>query len=77
MMSYLRTNFFITTSGAFRTAALLDTLLEVGAEHVLFSVDYPFENMQEQTEWFEGVPISEADRHKIGAENARRLLKLD
>jgi 2,3-dihydroxybenzoate decarboxylase len=77
MMSYLRDNFFITTSGAFRTAALLDTLLEVGAERVLFSVDYPFENMQEQTEWFEGVPISEADRHKIGAENARRLLKLD
>jgi gamma-resorcylate decarboxylase len=77
MMSYLRNNFFITTSGAFRTAALLDTLLEVGADRVLFSVDYPFENMHEQTEWFEGVPISEADRHKIGAENARRLLRLD
>jgi 2,3-dihydroxybenzoate decarboxylase len=77
MMSYLRDNFFITTSGAFRTAALLDTLLEVGADRVLFSVDYPFENMQEQTEWFEGVPISEADRQKIGAENARRLLRLD
>ena len=77
MMSYLRNNFFITTSGAFRTAALLDTLLEVGADRLLFSVDYPFENMHEQTEWFEGVPISEADRHKIGAENARRLLRLD
>jgi 2,3-dihydroxybenzoate decarboxylase len=77
MMSYLRNNFFITTSGAFRTAALLDTLLEVGADRLLFSVDYPFENMQEQTEWFEGVPISEADRHKIGADNARRLLRLD
>ena len=77
MMSYLRNHFFITTSGAFRTAALLDTLLEVGADRVLFSVDYPFENMHEQTEWFEGVPISEADRHKIGAENARRLLRLD
>ena len=77
MMSYLRDNFFITTSGAFRTAALLDTLLEVGADRVLFSVDYPYENMQEQTEWFEAVPISDADRQKIGAENARRLLKLD
>jgi gamma-resorcylate decarboxylase len=77
LTSYLRENFFITTSGAFRTAALLDTLLEVGADRVLFSVDYPFENMQEQTEWFENVPISEADRQKIGADNARRLLRLD
>ena len=77
MMSYLRDNFLITTSGAFRTAALLDTLLEVGAERVLFSVDYPYENMQEQTEWFEALPISDADREKIGALNARRLLKLD
>ena len=77
MMSYLRDNFFITTSGAFRTAALLDTLLEVGAERVLFSVDYPYENMQEQTDWFEALPISDADREKIGALNARRLLRLD
>jgi len=43
VMSYLRDNFFITTAGAFRTAALLDTLLEVGADRVLFSVDYPYE----------------------------------
>jgi 2,3-dihydroxybenzoate decarboxylase len=77
MMSYLRENFFITTSGAFRTAALLDTLLEVGADRLLFSVDYPFENMQEQSEWFDSLPISEADRAKIGADNAKRLLKLN
>jgi predicted TIM-barrel fold metal-dependent hydrolase len=77
LMSYLRDNFFITTSGAFRTAALLDTLLEVGAERVLFSVDYPYETMREQTEWFEALPISDADREKIGAANARQLLRLD
>jgi gamma-resorcylate decarboxylase len=77
MMSYLRENFFITTSGAFRTPALLDTLLEVGADRVLFSVDYPYENMQEQSEWFESVPISDADRRKIGRDNAARLLKLE
>jgi 2,3-dihydroxybenzoate decarboxylase len=76
MMAYLRDNFFITTSGAFRTAALLDTLLEVGADRLLFSVDYPYENMQEQSEWFESVPISESDRHKIGRLNARSLLKI-
>ena len=77
MMSYLRRNFFITTSGAFRTAALLDTLLEVGADRVLFSVDYPYENMQEQSEWFDGLPVSDGDLQKMGRDNARRLLRLD
>jgi 2,3-dihydroxybenzoate decarboxylase len=76
VMSYLRNNFFITTAGAFRTAALLDTLLEVGADRVLFSVDYPYENVREQSEWFESLPISEDDRVKIGRTNAVRLLGL-
>jgi gamma-resorcylate decarboxylase len=40
---YLRENFYITTSSNFRTPALTDAMLEVGADHVLYSVDYPFE----------------------------------
>jgi 2,3-dihydroxybenzoate decarboxylase len=77
MMYYLRENFYITTSGAFRTPALLDTLLEVGADRVLFSIDYPYENMQEQSEWFDGLPLSDGDLGKIASANARQLLKLD
>jgi 2,3-dihydroxybenzoate decarboxylase len=42
-----------------------------------FSVDYPYETVQEQSEWFEGLPISESDRLKIGRANAQRLLRLD
>jgi gamma-resorcylate decarboxylase len=59
--SYLRENFYLTTAGAFRTQAFIDTLLEV-ADHVLFSADYPYETMQEQSDWFESLPISEGDR---------------
>jgi gamma-resorcylate decarboxylase len=73
---YLRENFYLTTAGAFRTQALIDTLLEVGSDHVLFLVDYPYETMQEQSDWFESVPISEADRLKIGRANAQQLLRL-
>jgi gamma-resorcylate decarboxylase len=74
--SYLRENFYLTTAGAFRTQALIDTLLEVGSDQVLFSVDYPYETVQEQSDWFESLPISEDDRLKIGRTNARRLLRL-
>lgn len=77
LMDYLRENFYITTSGTWRTPALLNTLLEVGADRVLFSMDYPFENMQEQSEWFEALSLSDADKDKIAAVNARSLLKLD
>lgn len=76
-MEYLRNNFYLTTSGVFRTQALLDTLLEVGADRILFSVDYPYESMEEISSWFDSCPISENDRLKIGSENAKKLFQLD
>ena len=75
-MDYLRENFYITTSGVFRTQALIDSLLEVGSDRILFSVDYPYESMRELTPWFDTCPISENDRLKIGRTNAQKLFKL-
>lgn len=73
---YLRENFYVTTSGGFRTQALIDVILEVGADRVLYSVDYPYEDMGEATEWFDNTPISEPDRLKIAHGNARQLFRL-
>jgi gamma-resorcylate decarboxylase len=74
---YLRENFYVTTAGHFRTQALIDTLLEIGPDRLLFSVDYPYETMQEQTDWFDSLPISEGDRSKISRLNALELLGLN
>lgn len=73
---YLRDNFFIATSGNFHTPTLLGALLEIGADRVLFAVDYPFEEMDEAAAWFDAVPIAERDREKIGRTNAMNLLGL-
>lgn len=73
---YLRENFFVATSGNFHTPTLLGVLLELGADRVLFAVDYPFEEMDDAARWFDHVPIAPPDRAKIGADNARRLLGL-
>jgi 2,3-dihydroxybenzoate decarboxylase len=73
---YLRSNVLLTTSGNFRTPTLLSAIAEVGADRVLFSVDYPFEETADATEWFDSAPISERDRCLIGRENAIRLFKL-
>ena len=74
--SYLRENFYITTSGNFRTQALTNVLLEVGADRILYSVDYPYEDVVEAREWFDRAAISESDRTKISHANARKLMRL-
>jgi 2,3-dihydroxybenzoate decarboxylase len=73
---YLRTNVYVTTSGHFRTAALEMTIAEMGADRVLFSVDYPFEEMADATNWFSGVNLPDGQRALIASENARRVLRL-
>ena len=45
MSCYLRENFYVTTSGNFRTQALTDVILEIGADRILYSVDYPYEDV--------------------------------
>jgi predicted TIM-barrel fold metal-dependent hydrolase len=73
---YLRENFYITTSGNFRTQTLTEVMLEIGADRILYSVDFPFEDMGIAAEWFDRAPLSEADRLKIGCSNAQHLFHL-
>jgi 2,3-dihydroxybenzoate decarboxylase len=73
---YFQQNFYLTTSGNFRTQTLIDALLEIGSDRILFSTDWPFENIDHAADWFDAVPISDADRRKIGRDNAVRLFGL-
>jgi len=50
---------------------------EIGADRVLFSSDYPFEEMEEASQWFDAAEIGENDREKIGRENAKTLFELE
>ena len=76
LAEYFRGNFHITTSGNFRTQTLIDAMLEIGADRILFSADWPFENIDHAAAWFDACPISEGDRVKIGRTNARQLFGL-
>ena len=73
---YFHANFHITTSGNFRTQSLIDAMLEIGSDRILFSTDWPFENVDHACDWFDAASISECDRLKIGRTNARRLFRL-
>jgi 2,3-dihydroxybenzoate decarboxylase len=73
---YFQRNFYLTTSGNFHTPSLVCSMLEIGADRIMFSTDWPFENVDHAAIWFDACAISEADRQKIGRDNARRLFKL-
>ena len=77
LCEYFHHNFYLTTSGNFRTQTLIDAMLEIGSDRILFSTDWPFENVDHAADWFDAASISEADRLKIGRTNALGLFKLD
>lgn len=76
LAEYLQENFYITTSGNFRTQTLIDAMLEIGSDRILFSADWPFENIDHAADWFDVCTISESDREKIGRTNSVRLFNL-
>jgi predicted TIM-barrel fold metal-dependent hydrolase len=73
---YFRENFVLTTSGNFSTSALHQAIAEVGIDRVLWSADYPFEDISDAASWIDALAISEADKQKIVRQNARKLFKL-
>ncbi len=76
MGEYFRQNFYVTTSGNFCTQSLIHAVLTLGSDRVLFAVDYPFEDHAQAAAWFDRAEIAEADRRKIGRDNAALLFGL-
>ncbi|MBN3562839.1 amidohydrolase family protein [Aliamphritea spongicola] len=74
---YFNENFYLTTSGNFRTQTLIDAMMEISSDRILFSTDWPFENVDHAANWFDSASISERDLHKIGRQNAIELFQLE
>ena len=70
---YFREHFFVTTSGNFSQAALLCSLLELGADKILFAVDWPFQSNLDGVAFVKGAAMSDDDKEKIFSRNAEKL----
>jgi 2,3-dihydroxybenzoate decarboxylase len=69
-------HFYVTTSGFFSNPALLCTVMELGIDRILFSVDWPFVANKPAVDWIATVPLSDEDKAKLASGNAKRLLRL-
>ncbi len=73
---YVKDNFFVATSGMFSQPALMCAYLALGADNILFAVDYPSESAIEAVQFMDAAPICTSDKEKIYHLNAERLLGL-
>jgi len=73
---YFLHHFHITTSGFFTDPPLLLAMQVMGADRIMFSVDYPFSTNEQGRAFLDHVSISPADKEKISHLNAERLLSL-
>lgn len=73
---YFEKNFWITVSGNFHTPSLVSAMMEMGSDRIMFSTDWPFENVDHASNWFDSSEISDNDKRKIGRDNAAALFKL-
>jgi len=75
-IEYLRDNLVVTTSGNWFEPAFVCTLLALGADSILFAIDWPYEANKTGMEFLRALSISNADKDKIAHRNAERLLRL-
>jgi predicted TIM-barrel fold metal-dependent hydrolase len=71
-----RKNFYLTTSGNFSDTALAASIAEMGVDHIMFSVDWPFISNKMASDWLNAAPLDAADKSRIFGQNAVALLKL-
>jgi predicted TIM-barrel fold metal-dependent hydrolase len=75
-IEYLRHNLLVTTSGNWYEPAFQCTLAALGADRILFAVDWPYEANKTGVEFLKKISVSKSDREKIAHGNAERLLKI-
>lgn len=72
----LRSQLWITTAGQFTLPPLRVAIDVFGLDHVLFSVDHPYNTNAEGRAFLDSLPLAPDDRDRFSHGNADRLLKL-
>jgi predicted TIM-barrel fold metal-dependent hydrolase len=73
---YLKRNFTVTTSGMNHHPALELCRTVLGADHVMWAIDYPYQQTDEAVEFMDSAPLPDAERELIYHGNAERVFHI-
>ncbi|KAF4469116.1 Amidohydrolase 2 [Fusarium albosuccineum] len=73
---YFTHNVSITTSGNFSTDVLKFCIDQIGIDRCLFSIDYPYDTIQEAQDWWKTVDLPDDKKRAVARSNAVKLFKL-
>jgi 2,3-dihydroxybenzoate decarboxylase len=73
---YVRQNIWVTTSGMNDADALRFCLAKLGADRILWAVDYPYQEPAEAVSFLDEMDLDPADKAAIFAGNAERLFRI-
>jgi 5-carboxyvanillate decarboxylase len=73
---YLKSNVWVTTSGMQWAPAILFCQQVLGADRVMYAMDYPYQFVPEEVKVTDELPISQEDRRKLYQLNAERVFRL-
>ena len=73
---YLRDNFAVSTSGMDDPDVLAFVIGKLGAENVMFAIDYPYEDSSTATKFLAEAPLTDEQRALVSHGNAERLFRI-
>lgn len=76
MAEYFQRNFVITTSGVEDHLALDYSIKKVGADNVLWAIDYPYQPMKPAVDFLHSAPLDDETKAKVAHKNAERIFKI-
>jgi 5-carboxyvanillate decarboxylase len=76
LSAYLRENFHYTTSGMGWAPPIMYVHQVMGADRLLYAMDYPYQFVPDEVKAQDALPMSDADKRKFFQTNAERLFSL-
>src|SRR5262245_37376468 len=73
---YMRENIYVTNSGVAWEPSIMFCHKVMGADHVLYAMDYPYQFVPEEVKIVDALPMSDLDKKKFFQLNAEKLFGL-
>lgn len=73
---YLRENVYVTTSGMAWEPAIMFARQVLGADRVLYAMDYPYQYVLDEVAVTDGLPMTDEEKRALYATNAENVFRL-